>query len=449
MKKLTIIGGGITGLASAYIASKNGYGVTIIEKSTELGGLMRTFKIGKRNLEFYYHHFFTHDSELQWLFRELGIEKKVLFQKTTMGVFRENKIYNFNSPLDLLKYKPLGILDKFRFALTTVYLGKIANWRKMENISALDWFYKYAGKGATENLWKPLIDVKFGPFAKEVPVSWMIGRLAQRMGSRKSTDEHLGYLEGSLNVLQEHLLKALKKNGVKIIVNTEVIKLNVKNKELKSIKTSKGILSGGNFLFTMPTDDLSVLLKSVNNSYSKEIGKIKYFGAICVILEMNKKLSDIYWLNIADPGYPFGGIIEQTNFISPKYYNNRHIVYLSRYFASTDPIAKMTKEEVQKFQLSYLKKIFPDFNEKNVKKIYVFKTNKAATVCDKNFSKKIPNCKTPIKNMFISSMAHIYPDERSCNNSIRIAAEVCRVMGINSDFVPRNSSLSGQIGMNQ
>ncbi|UTA68387.1 hypothetical protein [Emticicia sp. 21SJ11W-3] len=32
------------------------------------------------------------------------------------------------------------------------------------------------------------------------------------------------------------------------------------------------------------------------------------------------------------------------------------------------------------------------------------------------------------------------------NNSIRVAAEACKVMGINADFVPYGASLSGQIG---
>ena len=29
----------------------------------------------------------------------------------------------------------------------------------------------------------------------------------------------------------------------------------------------------------------------------------------------NRKFSDTYWLNVADQGFPFGGIIEHTNFI--------------------------------------------------------------------------------------------------------------------------------------
>ena len=57
-KKLTIIGGGITGLSAAYLAAKDGWEVTVLEGSAQLGGLMSTFQIGGNRLEHYYHHHF-------------------------------------------------------------------------------------------------------------------------------------------------------------------------------------------------------------------------------------------------------------------------------------------------------------------------------------------------------------------------------------------------------
>ena len=43
-------------------------------------------------------------------------------------------------------------------------------------------------------------------------------------------------------------------------------------------------------------------------------------------------------------------------------------------------------------------------------------------------------------------MMHIYPDERSINNSIRVSANACRSMGMKKVAVPTNQSLSAQIG---
>ena len=445
-KQITIIGGGITGLATAYIAAKSGKKVRVLEASKTFGGLLNTFEIGGNRLEFYYHHFFTHDAEINWLIKELGIADKLFFQKTTMGVFRKGKIYDFNSPLDLFKFSPIKFFDKFRFGLSSLFLGKVADWEKYENTPAIDWFYKYAGKTSTDSLWKPMHDVKFGPFANQIPLAWMVGRMKQRLGSRNGGDERLGYLHGSLKTLLDALLKALNELGVELINESPVKELKIENNQLSGVVTTQSVYEGGKFVFTIPTLYLKDMVKDKAPSLFAELDAIEYFGAVCTILEMDKPLSEIYWLNIADEGFPFGGVIEQTNFIPKEKYSGKNIAYLSRYFAHNEPIAKMSNDEIEKLMLAKLGEIYPNYSREQIKKVHIFKTMTAATVCDLNFSKKVPNCKTEIENMYLASMPHIYPDERSTNNSIRVAAETCRVLGLNSDFVPKGQSMSGTLG---
>jgi protoporphyrinogen oxidase len=444
--ELVIIGGGMIGLSAAYLAAREGKKVTLIEASNTFGGLLNTFEIGNNRLEYYYHHFFTHDAELNWLIKELKIDDKLTFIKTTMGVFQNGKMYDFNTPLDLFKFEPISFTDKIKFALTSLYLGKIASWEKYEYTSCMEWFRKWAGKSTTASLWAPLLNIKFGPFASEVPLSWMVGRLRQRMNSRKNGDERLGYLDGSFQVLVDALVDNAKKMNVTLINNALVEKINIRDNGVYSVITPKGEITGQKFLFTIPGMYISKLLVNDLPEFATKLDSIKYFGAICVVLELNRPLSHIYWMNIAEPGFPFGGIIEHTNLIKPDKYNGSHIVYLSRYFAMEEKIATMTHEEIQKLMLQYLPNIYTGFKEEWIKNIFVFKTNTAAPVCDFGYSKKMPDCKTQLNNMFIANVNHVYPDERGMNNSIRIAAEACRVMGIDTVYVPKGNSMAGQIG---
>ncbi len=445
-REINIVGGGITGLALAYIAAKNNCKVRVIEGSANFGGLLNTFEIGGTKLEYFYHHFFTHDAELRWLLKELEIEHLLEFHKTSMGVYNKGKLYNFNSPLDLLSFSPMSFFGKLRFGLTSLFMGKVAKWEENENVRAMEWFYKYAGKSATDSLWKPMLDIKFGPYANEIPLAWMIGRMRQRLNSRNKGDEKLGYLKGSLDVLLKALLDKLKTLEVEFISSALLEEVTIENSKIKSIKTSKGEITGGEFVFTIPGIYLFPMLKKNAPALAKQLSEIKYFGAVCTILETEKKLSDIYWMNVAEKGFPFGGIIEHTNLVPAGEYQNTHITYLSRYFAHSEPLAKMSAAEIKETMIAPLKKIFPKLDEAKIKNIHVFKTNTAATVCDLNFSKKVPQCKTEIEGMYICNMAHIYPDERSVNNSIRIAAEAANTMGLNSAFVPYGQSLSGKIG---
>jgi protoporphyrinogen oxidase len=447
-KELIVVGGGITGLSIAYIAAKSGYKVTVLEGGNNFGGLLNTFSIGNNNLEHFYHHFFTHDAEIHWLINDLGLSDRLFFKKTRMGVFRNKKIYNFNSPADLLKFSPITLSGKFKFALTSFYLGKFADWKKFESISALAWFYKRAGKNVTESLWKPLLDIKFGPYASKVPLAWMVGRLRQRMSSRKKGEEQLGYLNGSLQILLDALLSKLNEAGVQMICGESVEELIISNNEIKGVKTKGRTVYGDKVVLTIPSPFSAKLLEPHDKALSEKIGATKYFGAVCTILELDRKLSDIYWLNVADEGFPFGGIIEHTNFISEKNYDGKHLVYLSRYFAHEEEIAHMTPQQIKELMVPPLSKIYKDFDMAWIKKVHVFRTNTAATICDMNFSEKVVEAKLPVKNLYLANMMHIYPDERSVNNSIRLAAEVCRIMGIPSDFVPKGSSMSAQIGFN-
>ena len=448
--ELVIVGGGITGLAAAYIAAKNGAKVTVLEADKNFGGLLNTFEIAGNRLEFFYHHFFTHDAEINWLVKELDLEKELLFHNSTMGVFQNGKIYPFNSPIDLLKFSPINFIDKLKFGLSSIFMGKFTSWEQYENIPAVDWLYKWAGKSTTSSLWKPMLDIKFGPYASEIPLSWMIGRMKQRLNSRDKGDEKLGYIKGSLQVLLNKLLEELLKLDVKLVNNSPIREINISNNKIEYIKSDNGeLIKGEKFLFTIPTNLIADLLfKTDAIKLASFLKETKYFGAVCVILEMTKNLSDIYWLNVAESGFPFGGIIEHTNLIPPHNYNGKHIAYLSRYFAEDEPIASMDKKAIEEMMIPHLEKIFPKFTVSQLEKVYTFKTHSAATVCDLNFSKKVPQCQTEIDKLFIANMNHIYPDERSTNNAIRVAAEACKAMGYSADFVPKNASLSAKIGFN-
>lgn len=447
--RLTIIGGGITGLVSAYIAAKTGVQVTILEKSNNFGGLLNTFPVGDNYLEFYYHHHFTHDVELMWLLDELNLRDKLIFNETTMAIYKNGFIYDINSFIDLLKFKPLTLISIIRFGLTSFYLVFLAKWEKYEDIPAIDWFYRWSGQSVTNTIWKPMLDIKFGSYSNVIPLSWMIGRLKQRIKSRQNGKETLVYLDGSLKVLLDALIGKLDDLNVRLYNNVDINDMIFKDNSIKKIKYNKNKMIGGPFLFTIPTTEIVKLFRSQKSLLIKKLSKIKYFGAICVVLELNRKFSDTYWLNVADQGFPFGGIIEHTNFIPSSHYGDKNIIYLSRYFDHSDMIATKTKNEITDIMLKPLTKINSSFKKSWIEKIHIFKTNTAAVVCDLNFSHKIIHCKTPIRDLYIANMMHVYPDERSVNNSIKVAANACKCIGYNVKGFYQSNSMAGNIGFDK
>jgi protoporphyrinogen oxidase len=447
MSSLLIIGGGVTGLTAAYLASKAGRRVTVLEGAPNPGGLLATFPVAGTRLEHFYHHFFTHDAELHWLVRELGLEDRLRYLPASMGVYRNGRYHPFNGGADLLRFNPLRFAAKVRFALSSLYLAKMADWRAWEGVPCLEWFRTYAGQSATDAIWRPMLEIKFGPYADRVPAAWMVGRLRQRMSSRKRGGERLGYLHGSLEVLLQALLGKLRERGVDVVCGCPVESLVVEAGRVKGALTVRGKFEAEAVLATIPADRFADLVDPVDGAYGSTLRQIEHFGAVCTILEMDRPLGECYWLNVADPGFPFGGVIEHTRLLPVADYAGRHLVYLSRYFERSHALATMDVDAIAETMTGALGKIYPRLRPEHVLKTHVFRTQTAAVVCDMNFSRKVPAMRTPLPGLTYAGMVHVYPDERSCNNSIRVASEALRVMGCDTSEVPSGASLAGQIGV--
>ncbi|MEK6654582.1 MAG: amine oxidase, partial [Thermodesulfobacteriota bacterium] len=70
-----------------------------------------TFEIsaGKR-VEKFYHHWFTSDTDVLSLIKELGLSERLKFMPSRTGLYYANSIFRLASPLDLLSFRPLPFI---------------------------------------------------------------------------------------------------------------------------------------------------------------------------------------------------------------------------------------------------------------------------------------------------------------------------------------------------
>ncbi|MBN2474694.1 MAG: NAD(P)/FAD-dependent oxidoreductase [Pirellulales bacterium] len=447
--KVVVIGAGATGLAASYLLARAGVKVTVVEAADRPGGLLATFNAGDgHRLEHYYHHFFTHDAEINWLLGQLGLSDRVIFRKTSMGMFRGGRLYPFNGPKDLLGFDAVGLTARLRFGLSSALLACRKAYSRNERLSCLQWFDHWAGPEATDAIWRPLLRVKFGEAAERIPLAWMAGRLRQRALSRKRGEETLGYLDGSLQVLVDRLVEELVARGVEIRAGTHIEGLILEQAAVAGVRTPAGEIRGDRVISTIPTPVLSRLVEPINPGYAARLSAIEYLGAVCTVLSLKQPLSSIYWTNVADPGYSFGGVIEHTNFVPAERYGGRHLVYLSRYLSVADPLWAMDDAALLQLQLDELSRMFGRRIERTLQRHWVFRGRFAATLTDLGFHRRIPRFRSPVENLYVASMCHIYPDERSVNNSIRVAAELVHAMGLaeGAMSVPCGISLAARYG---
>lgn len=428
--KVAIVGGGFTGLAAAKKLLEAGHKVTIIEKQSRLGGLASSIDFEQTKLEIFYHHIFTSDKEIIGLIQELGLEPDLKWLESKMGFFVNDRIYPFGTPVSLLKFKPLPLVDKFRFGISVLKLQTINDWKPLESITAKEWLVRYAGEKAFRICWEPLLRAKFGEMYDQISMAWFWGKIKLRGSTRSEakTKELLGYMQGSFEKLGEKLVEHVEKQGGQIKVNAHVAEISYRDNLVHIRYEDQQVEGYDRVLLTVPLPLVPQLVSGLPEEYLSKISQIQYTAVICSILTLKRSYSDMYWMNIGDTSIPFGGLIEHTNMVKDEAYNGKNILYISNYTFVSDPLYSADDASLLKEYIKHLKKIKPDFTEDDIEEVKHFKSAYAQPIILRHYSEMKPEFETPIPSIYIANMTHIYPEDRGMNYAIRTGYEVAGKM---------------------
>ncbi len=423
MKKpaVAIIGAGFTGLTAALELLDQGLHPIVFEQDSQPGGLAGSFNVNGVELEKFYHHWFKSDLHIHELVKRLGLDSEILYRKTKTGSYYANSLFRLSRPLDLLAYTPLSLIGRIRLGLLVFQARAIRDWRTIEDETAADWLRRMCGPEVYERVWKPLLSGKFGKFADEIGAVWMWNKLALRGGSRdKSGEEVLAYFRGGFAELSKAMMARVIERGGEVRLNTPVTGLTVGEGRVTGVMTHDGPLAAQSVLSTIPQPAFAKLVAPhVHAEYVEQLRKIEYLGNVCMVLELSQSLSDTYWINVADPGFPFVGVIEHTNFEPTDTYGGRHIVYLSKYLPTDAPMYGYNSQEMVDFALPHLQRMFPAFRRDWILDAHVFRSEFTQPIVKPGYSRLIPDAQTPVAGLWQCSMAQIYPEDRGTNYAVR------------------------------
>jgi protoporphyrinogen oxidase len=319
--KIGVIGGGLTGLVAAHRLVQD-HEVDLFEKMPGLGGCLSSYKVNDYWIERYYHHCFSGDSGLFALINELGLSHKLEWKTGTTGYFANSTIYPLSTPLQILLYPHLSLIDKAKLARLT-FKAKKTDFKTLDDIPAEQYVIKHLGKNLYSSFFEPLLKSKFGEQRREVSAAWLFSRIAIR-SNRGAQGEHLGYMNGGFHQLIEALEKSVISNGGVIHKQTPVSSVSRENGTWKV----NGIYYD-TIISTIPPQKLEMM-------GGPALSPVPYQGAACMTLALEREVTEgIYWLNMKDAA-PYGAVVAHTNFIPFTRYGE-HIVYLASYFTGTVP----------------------------------------------------------------------------------------------------------------
>lgn len=422
--KIAIIGAGFTGLSAAYRLIQKGHQVTIYEKDSQPGGLAIGYqeKEWQWSLERHYHHWFTNDRSVLELAKE--INHKVIIKRPKTTVFVENEIFPFDSPKDILFFPKLSAIDRFRMALVGGLLRYNPFWQPLEKINATTFLPTTMGKKSYDMIWEPLFKNKFGSYANDISLAWFWARLTKRTFS-------LAYPEGGFAHFAKHLSDEIISKGGKIFYEStlEGVKSN-KSVEIKY--SSKGKKHSEKFdkaIFTLPSVLFIKAAPQLPKTYTSQFANRLGLGATNLVLRLKKPFlqNNTYWISVCDPTSPVMAVVEHTNFMDKKYYNNEHLVYLGNYMPANSERYALDKEAVLKLYDPFLRRINPNYR-KSIIDYTLFKSPFAQPIIPTNYSKKIPPMQTPLGNVYLANMEQVYPWDRGTNYAVELGEKVANLI---------------------
>jgi protoporphyrinogen oxidase len=426
--RITIVGGGITGLSAADVLTSRGDECTIYEQAPTLGGLAGSFLVNGVRLERFYHHLFTSDTAMVDLISRLGLGSKFRWLPTNNSYYA-GRIYRLSTPFDLLRFTRISLPDRLRLGILYLRTASLGDWHPLEDLTAREWLIREVGERAYRAVWEPLIRAKFGSYADEISAVWIWNKLKLRGSSRgKGQEERLGYLEGGFGQALEAWEADLRARGARIRLGLPVQAIRTVEGRASGIETAEGYEPYDQVLVTTAPQILLRLVPQLPEEYRQRLAAIKYLANVCLVLDLDRSLSPIYWLNVGDPAMPFTGVIEHTNLQGPELYGGAHLVYISRYLAASEPAYAQTAEELLATYAPHLQRIYPGFKATWVKRSWAWREPYTQPVIGLRYSKVLPPMQTPIAGLWLASMAQVYPQDRGMNYAVLAGRQVAELM---------------------
>lgn len=419
--RIGIIGAGFTGLAAAYTLQKNGHMVTVFEKESEPGGLAIGYqeKTWDWTLEQHYHHWFTNDDAILQLARE--INHTVLIKRPKTSVFVENALYQLDSPLAFLQFPKLPFLDRIRMIIPLGLLRINPFWKPLEKIKAVHVLPKLMGEKAWKLLWEPQLVNKMGKYAQHISLVWFWTRITKRTPS-------LAYPEGGFLSFAQNLTKVIQKKGGVLYFNTEIQEIQDKKTTTIHFHTEKGEKNYQEFdviIVTLPSFLFLKIAPQLPLSYKDSLAKLQGLGATNMVLRLKKQFltDNTYWLSICEQQSPVLVLVEHTNFMDKKHYNNEHLLYIGNYLETKDQRFTMQKEKLLELYNPLLQRIYPEY-KKFLIDYQVFRAPFAQPIIPTNYSKFIPSFTTPLPHVYLANMEQVYPWDRGTNYAVALGVKI-------------------------
>lgn len=387
MKKIIVVGGGLSGLTAAYYLSKKNYQITLIEASPKLGG--RTYSLINEKFD----DEFDNGQHLMMgcylatlsLINELGTKDKIEIQKKLSINFIDEdsckfkleartNFYPLNLLLAILNYKALSLRDRFKvidFILDIACCFK----EDLEKLTVLEWILLKNQNDETINkLWEILV-VGTMNCTPEKASALIFSNVLNEIFLNGNSSSKIILTNGGLSqIFIEPIKQNLINKGNVIRTSERLLDIIIEENRVKKISTNKNVYEDFDEII-IATPPFAISKFNFMNENQKT------FSPLSQILSYDFKYSSILnihlWLRENIFEEKFYGLLN-----SEIHWLFNHGKHISLTKSNADLLVAKSNEEILEIVYSELKNYFTIFSKEKVIDVKIIKEKRATFIPD-------------------------------------------------------------------
>ena len=312
IKKVAIIGGGVTGLTAGLYLSRKGFDVHVFEKKDRIGGLVGGKVINSNIYEYGPHFFHTNNPKVLKEIKDIVGNELIDFNRTILVKFMDNYFTFPLSIFEVLKKLPKNIVIKAILSFISNNFKRIFKNKNEANSEEVllgfygQVFYELFFKSFIKSVWGINPEKFFPEFARQripkVSATTFLNKILSLVRVKFSKKSYKNFVEnvdghhyttnrGYLGIV-EKIAATFKNSGGKIHLKSEVSEITVNNNWVEKIKIKSNNCNNykfDGFINTAAISEFIKMMKSTVPNYILDSANfLEYRALVFVGVLINK-----------------------------------------------------------------------------------------------------------------------------------------------------------------
>ena len=358
---IIILGGGLSGLSAGFTLTNAGRPVRVYEKDAGVGGLSKTIERDGFRFDLGGHRFFTNDTMVDALVRNLMGQEMVSVRRSSKILLRDRY---FDYPLRPLNAMfGLGIPTTARIIADYVWETAKRIVIKKDLVSLEDWVVSNFGRTMFSIYFKEYSEKVWGIDCSRISASWVAQRIkglslakAVQNAFFKFSGRDLATLTDSFTYpalgigrISERLREEIETTGA-VHTGTKIVRINHTSFRIESITVRIGdrqcTVPAEEYISTIPLTALVNMLSPTPPAPVLEAAaKLRFRDLVIAAIMVDREhVTDQTWLYIPEQKIPFGRIHEPTNWSPAMAPKGRSLLVMEYFSFNGDAIWNMSDE---------------------------------------------------------------------------------------------------------